>query len=43
MKLALAALLAALVAAPAARADLKLRVGAEAVVASHDVPVKGAG
>ena len=43
MKLALTlALLAALVAAPAARADMKLRVVAEAVVASHDVP-KGAG
>jgi hypothetical protein len=30
------ALLAALVAAPAARADVKVRVGAEAVLASHD-------
>lgn len=36
MKLALAALLAALVAAPAARADTKVRVGAEAVLGSHD-------
>jgi hypothetical protein len=36
MKLALAALLAALVAAPvAARADVKLRVGAEAVLGQH--------
>jgi hypothetical protein len=37
MKLALAAVLvAALVAAPAARADVKLRVGAEAVLGAHD-------
>jgi len=36
MKLALAALLAALVAAPAAHAGAKLRVGAEAVLGSHD-------
>jgi hypothetical protein len=37
MKLALTlALLAALVAAPAARADMKVRVGAEAVIGSHD-------
>jgi hypothetical protein len=36
MKLALAAILAALVAAPAARADTKVRVGAEAVIGAHD-------
>jgi len=36
MKLALAALLAALVAAPAAHAGTKLRLGAEAVLGSHD-------
>ena len=36
MKLALAALLAALVAAPAARADWKFRAGGEAVLGSHD-------
>jgi len=36
MKPALVAIVAALVAAPAARADVKLRVGAEAVLAQHD-------
>jgi hypothetical protein len=36
MKLALAALLAALVAAPAAHAGTKLRLGAEAVLGQHD-------